>query len=451
MKGFGTFIAKHLARFAGLLLLLLSANAVIFGVTFFRTVTEDYGDTAPRAMLEMVAGAATPGGLPEQAAGKLRQCGIWAMYLDPEGQCFWGFDLPEEVPRSYTVRDAALFSRGYIRDYPVFVWNTEEGLLVLGYPKDSYAKLPGNYYALEALGQLPYFAAGMLALDAGCLLAACFFSKRKMLRSTGPIVMAIEALADGKPVAIDTVPELSEIARGVNRASNQLRRQREARVNWIQGISHDIRTPLSMIMGYADQIAENEAVSGPVREKAEIVRKQSVKIRELVQDLNLVSRLEYDMQPLHGEAVRPAKLLRAYGAELLNSGLPSGYSVDIEIAPETEAVTMQWDARLMTRAIHNLVQNSIVHNPQGCGIRLRLESRGGELALSVADDGVGLSPETLRELGRTPRAMDGPNEGHGLGLRIVRQITAAHKGTVEIHNVVPHGCETVLAFHKTNG
>ena len=54
-----------------------------------------------------------------------------------------------------------------------------------------------------------------------------------------------------------------------------------------------------MIMGYAGRIAESKAASKSIREQAEIVRKQSVKIKELVQDLNLVSQLEYEMQPLH--------------------------------------------------------------------------------------------------------------------------------------------------------
>ena len=129
---------------------------------------------------------------------------------------------------------------------------------------------------------------------------------------------AVETLADGKPVSLHISGELSEIANSVNKASSILNRQNEARANWISGVSHDIRTPLSMIMGYAGRIAENESASKTIQEQAEIVRKQSVKIKELVQDLNLVSQLEYEMQPLHKEMVRLSKLLRSYVADLLN-------------------------------------------------------------------------------------------------------------------------------------
>ena len=119
----------------------------------------------------------------------------------------------------------------------------------------------------------------MLGLDVLCLFCAYYFSKRKIIRNTEPIVSAVETLADGKPVSLHISGELSEIANSVNKASSILNRQNEARANWISGVSHDIRTPLSMIMGYAGRIAENESASKTIQEQAEIVRKQSVKIK----------------------------------------------------------------------------------------------------------------------------------------------------------------------------
>lgn len=450
MKSWGAYISKHLASFVAFILLLIFVNAVIFGVTFYQTMTEDYGDTSPRAMLDLVANTATTKELPEKAAQKLQRLSIWAFYLNAEGQCFWMFELPKEVPQSYTIQDVALFSKGYIADYPVFVRNTDDGLLVLGYPKGSYTKLTSNYYSLKPIQQLPLFITGMLLLDIACLFVAYFFSKRKIIKSTQPIVSAVSTLAEGKPVFLRVSGELSEIANSINKASNILSRQNEARANWISGVSHDIRTPLSMIMGYADQIAGNEIISESVREQAKIVRKQSIKIKELVQDLNLVSQLEYDMQPLHAEAVRPAKLLRSYVAELLNSGLSDAYPISIEIASDTERITLNCDPRLISRAINNLVQNSIKHNPCGCAIRLCLEKQGGCLALSVTDDGAGLSSEKLKELQTKPHYMESTDERldlrHGLGLLIVQQIAAAHHGSVKIENVMPHGCKITVLF-----
>lgn len=454
MKSFTSYISKHLVSFAAFILMLLLLNAVVFSLTFHKIVTEDYGDSSPQSMLEMTAVAATPEQLSDNAVEKLRQNHIWAIYLNADGQCYWSVDLPDEVPESYTIQDIALFSKGYIEDYPVFVWNTDEGLLVLGYPKDSYTKLTSNYYSIAALRRLPVFVLGMLVFDAFCFFMAYYFSKRRIINNTEPIVSAVETLADGKPVSLHISGELSEIASSVNKASSILNKQNEARANWISGVSHDIRTPLSMIMGYAGRIAENEAASKTIREQAEIVRKQSIKIKELVQDLNLVSQLEYEMQPLHKKVVRLSKLLRAYVADLLNSGISDSYNIGIEIAPDAESAVLECDARLILRAVNNLVQNSMKHNPQGCEICLSLSVSKNQVILAVTDNGTGLSEEKIQELEEKPHYMESTDERldlrHGLGLLIVQQIATAHNGNFKLTNVLPQGCKAALIFRVAN-
>ena len=76
MKSFGTYISKHLASFAAFLLILVIVNIILFGVTFYHTVSEDYGESSPRAMLEMASAAVTTEGLPDNAVQKLRQYNI---------------------------------------------------------------------------------------------------------------------------------------------------------------------------------------------------------------------------------------------------------------------------------------------------------------------------------------------------------------------------------------
>ena len=289
-------------------------------------------------------------------------------------------------------------------------------------------------------------------MDVLCLFLAYYFSKRRIIQNTEPIVEAIETLADGKPASLHIDGELSEIAGSVNKASLLLSRQNEARANWISGVSHDIRTPLSMIMGYAGRIAADKTASGGIREQAEIVRNQSVKIKELVQDLNLVSQLEYEMQPLHKEKIRLSKLLRSYVAELLNSGISDAYTVEIELAPEAENAMLECDARLISRAINNLVQNSIKHNPQGCKIRLSLETTGETLLLTVADNGVGLTPEKLQELEEKPHYMESTDDRldlrHGLGLLLVRQIVEAHGGALSMESEPGKGYRAAIILPR---
>ncbi len=450
MKAFGKYISKYLLSFFAFALVLLLVNILAFALTFGGIVFREYGSASPANMLEAVAADLSASGISEERSQELDRNQIWAMLLDASGRCIWEASLPKEIPTQYTIQDVAVFSKGYLQDYPVFVRNMDNGLLVLGYPKDSFMKLTGNYFPIRAIRIFPLFVTGILAIDILLLFMVYYLSKRKISKNTEPIMASIKTLSTGKPVDLSIRGELSEIADSVNQASQVLSRQNQARANWISGVSHDIRTPLSMIMGYAQRIAGNHETSGNIRQEAEIIRAQSAKIKDLVQDLNLVSQLEYEMQPLHKEPIRLSKLLRSYAADLLNAGISEKHSIDVEISPEAETAVIDCDARLISRAIGNLVQNSINHNPQGCDIFLSLDCSSEGVSITVADDGVGMSAEKLRKLEEKPHYMESTDERldlrHGVGLLLVRQIVEAHSGIMKITNRAEGGVETALVF-----
>ena len=450
MKSFAAYLSKYILSFTAFIIALLSLNILLFFFAFHNIVTDAYNETTPSELLPRVAAAASSDGISPEMADYLNSHDIWAMYLNSQGISLWSVSAPEELPDSYTIQEIAVFSKGYLRDYPVFVWSMEGGLLVLGYPPHSYFKFTRNYYPIELIRIMPGFLAGMLVLDLLLLLIAYSYSKRNIIRNTAPIIASIQGLSGGDPVSLSMKGELTEIAESINKASLVLSRQNAARANWISGVSHDIRTPLSMIMGYAEHISTDGTVNPKVQEQASIICKQSIRIKELIQDLNLVSQLEYDMQPLHRQPVRMAKLLRTYAANMLNTGLPDQYSLTLDIAPDTDSITFACDERLLNRAIHNLVQNSIQHNPQGCDICLSLTCSNHELLLIVEDNGIGLSVEKQHELEEKPHYVNSTDEQldlrHGLGLLIVRQITTAHHGTMLIESEPSKGCKTSLRF-----
>lgn len=452
MKSFGKYISKYLASFVGVVLVLLFINVIAFGWTFYGAMRKDSGDFSPYNMLETTASSASLEGISEESSELLQRNHIWAIYLDVEGNRAWAICAPEEIPEHFTVQDVAVFAKGYLADYPVFIRNTDDGMLILGYPKDSYMKLSSNYFSLQVIETLPFFVMGILAIDLAILFLAYSLSKRKILKTTEPIITSIEELGNGKSAALSVRGELSGVANSVNKASRILSKQNQARANWISGVSHDIRTPLSMIMGYAQRIAGDSSAGEHIRHEAEVIKGQSAKIKDLVQDLNLVSRLEYEMQPLHQEPVRLSRLLRSYTAELLNTGLPDQYTIEIEIAPMAETITFDCDERLIMRAINNLVQNSIRHNPDGCDILIGLTCTEKTISLSVSDNGVGLSDEKLKELKEKPHYMESTDDRldlrHGLGLLLVRQIVEAHSGEIQLQNGAQTGCSIKLIFQK---
>lgn len=450
MKLFSKYISKYLLSFIGLILVLIVLDIAAFALSFYNTVSKNFGSASPQNTLKKIAESSSANGITNDAERMLLSNSLWAMYLNTEGSCNWTVNLPEEIPTEYTIQDIAVFSKGYLKDYPVFVWGEENGLLVIGYPKNSYMKITNNYYPIDLLRKIPLFFLGILAFDLAVLFLAYSHSKAKISKSTEPIISSIAALSEGKSIHLDLNGELSEIADSVNKASSIINRQNTARANWISGVSHDIRTPLSMIMGYAERIMNDKDADSQIKEQAAIISRQSIKIKDLVQDLNLVSRLEYEMQPLQKENIRLSKLLRSYAIDLINNGLPDFYSLEINISPDSENSLIECDAKLISRAVNNLVQNSIHSNPDGCTIILALQITEYKLLLTVQDNGIGISAEKMEELKNKPHYMESTDDRldlrHGLGLLLVRQIVEAHHGTIEIESKLQEGYKTNIYF-----
>lgn len=439
-----------MTSFLSVVLILILANSILFGLVFYKTVTQHNNETSPTNMLDKVATAAAPEKLSSAMADQLLQNDIWAMYLNSQGQANWSVNLPDNVPSAYSLQDIAQFSKGYIKDYPVFIRTTKEGLIILGYPKNSYAKLLSNYYPIQAIKKFPFYLSLILIIDAFCLFFIYLISRYRFIKKTEPIISAIEDIANAKPISLEIDTEFSDIASSIHKASLVLNKQNLARANWIDGISHDIRTPLSLIIGYADSISSNEMTTEKVKNQAKIIRNQSLAIKELVQDLNIVSKLEYEMQPLHKEKIIVSKLLRSCLANILNSTPADNYDIAIEIESNTENIKIDCDRRLITRAITNLINNSIKHNPQGCKIMLRLALNDNFLSLSIIDNGKGISDEKIAEFKNRQHYMYSSDDcldlRHGLGLLIVKQIACAHEAQFEIKNSLPNGCRVILSF-----
>jgi K+-sensing histidine kinase KdpD len=287
------------------------------------------------------------------------------------------------------------------------------------------------------------------------MLLFYYFSKHKKKKNVGPIIDSIESLSHGQPVSLSARGELSEVAECINKASRIISRQNEARTNWINGVSHDVRTPLSMMIGYAGRIMNDEAASDTIKKQAKIIEMQGAKIKALIGDLNIVSQLEYEALPLTKKPVHMAKLLRTITVDLLNERLHEKYSFDLEILSNAEQCILDCDARLITRAVSNLTQNSIRNNPKGCGITISLDCGKNNVSIIVADNGVGFSQEKLKELHEKPHYTESLDERldlrHGLGLLLVKQITKAHNGTTSIENQQEGGSKITMSFPKATG
>lgn len=396
-----------------------------------------------------------------ESSGLLDRNHAWAMLINSSGQVTWSYKLPEDVPESYSLTDVAKFTQSFLADYPVFVWEHSDGLIVIGYPKHSLAKyqhiLPTNW-----VSSFPLRLLILLAVNMALALLLSLSIGSRLIRSIRPLTQGIQALADDRSAFVEPKGILSNLAQSVNKASallrhrdDSLKKRDEARSNWIAGISHDIRTPLSMVLGHASDLEENRALPSEQRKQAGMIRKQAEKLRSLIHDLNLVSMLEYEMQPLHKKPIRAAALVRQIASDFLNQGLDEHFTLEVEICDES--VQVMADERLLERAVVNLVQNSLTHNPEGCQIKLSVGLDPNHLTsrIIVEDNGHGVPAHLLPDLLELPfsaKRQYPRHNGHGLGLPMNARIAKAHQGQLILTSEAGAGfkAELVLPVLREN-
>ena len=290
-----------------------------------------YGEaTDSRVRIGTLAEALTPtaDGLqldPARTPADWLQGYAWAMALDDDGSVIWQHDLPQNLNKHYTASEIASFSRWYLDDWPVFCWTADYGLFVAAVPRGSVWKY--NIYNNEQL--MNAMAAGMLpalALLLGVAAACCLLFSWRGARRLPTIAAGLETVADGGTIRLPTDGFAGELADTVNRTSEQLRRRNEiiarrddARTSWIAGVSHDVRTPLALILGWAEQLEQDTALPAAARQKACGIRTQSEKLRALIEDLNLTSKLQYGAQPLRREMLTAGPLIRRIAAKFCDS------------------------------------------------------------------------------------------------------------------------------------
>ena len=198
------------------------------------------------------------------------------------------------------------------------------------------------------------------------------------------------------------------------------------RSEWIAGVSHDIRTPLSIVLGNA--------------EKGSVTEKQCIRIRELVNNLNTENKLETNTGKWNREPVKLAALIRDIVIRYMNSN-EDKYSFELDIAPELEEYVLYADKTLIRRMFENIISNSIMHNESGCNIMIQMRKHDSKhIEVMIRDDGTGADEATIKNLNKKLKKDYLPE--HGLGLRIVKQIAVKYKYRLEFKSVPGEYFET---------
>lgn len=451
MKTFARLIRRYVLAAVGIVLLLLFSGVALLGWLGWqegrRLPQREYASSEiADAMVETADGLALGSAHTPQ---EWMDGYAWAMVLDDAGAVRWSYALPEELDHTYTPGEIARFARWYLADYPVFCWEEPYGLFVIGLPRGSlwrYSMYSSPELVLNMAGILPAAALGLLLLG----LAFCLWLSWRGAKRLETVANGLDALAQGQSVQLPTDGFAGELAEKLNQTGTQLQAKNEmlarrdnARTQWIAGVSHDVRTPLALIMGWAEQMEQEAEMSAASRQKAAGIRTQCEKLRTLIADLNLTSKLEYGAQPLRRKSLRAGPLFRALVAQFCENAPEKQCEIALEQSEQSEQAVLCADRALLERLLENLLNNSIRHNPAPVSITVRTETAGDCFYLTVADDGCGYPPAVLAAMNAPEPCENAP---HILGLHVVEQIAIAHGGKAEFAQNIPQGAKTVISL-----
>jgi signal transduction histidine kinase len=285
---------------------------------------------------------------------------------------------------------------------------------------------------------LLYAALGatLIALVLGLFLA------RTLTRPLRELKAASQAMAQGdleQQVAVRSRDELGELAAAFNQMSAELARANRARRQMTADIAHDLRTPLTVIKGYAEALWNGDLP--PAAATFETVYQEAEHLSHLVEDLRTLSLVDAGKLTLHRQAVQSRAILERTAAAHLPQAQQSGITLGVDVAADLSPIHA--DPERLVQVLGNLVGNALRYTLEGGHVTLAARQQAGGIRLTVQDTGAGIDPADLpRIFDRFYRGDDAreTDEGEsGLGLAIAKSLVEAHGGSISVTSTPGEG------------
>ncbi|MGE7023878.1 sensor histidine kinase [Solibacillus cecembensis] len=228
----------------------------------------------------------------------------------------------------------------------------------------------------------------------------------------------------------------------------------EAKLDWIAGISHDLKTPLTYINGYSTLLL-NPSYEWSTEEQQTFIGEIADKgqhIEELINDLQHVALIDSPEQtvPIFFKTEDIVTFIQGVLEDFKMD--PRYHDTQIIFEAEIEMLNIQFDPVLLQRAIQNILVNTIVHNPPKTTITFFISQlSSNEIVLKIDDDGIGMDKETIDQLftkyyrGTTTTSK---SSGTGLGLAIAYRFIQAHNGRIQVKSTLNSGTTFLIYLQK---
>ena len=214
------------------------------------------------------------------------------------------------------------------------------------------------------------------------------------------------------------------------------------RRDFFSNASHELRTPLTSILGYLETMEDSLPSDSPLRAQyLDVLQRQADRMRRIIDDLLLLARVESEQWPVQTENYD----LVPQAAALLESFRPEAKKNNQELILQhpPQPLWVVADREKLNVVLSNLLDNALKYSGQGSRVELSLSPEGGEVQVSVADNGPGIAPDQKHRIFerfyRVDKSRSRQMGGTGLGLSIVRHILAAHNIEIEVDSNLGEG------------
>lgn len=218
----------------------------------------------------------------------------------------------------------------------------------------------------------------------------------------------------------------------------------QMREEFIAIAGHELRTPISVILGYCELLADPSPDPEQMREAVAIIERRARQLKELVDRVFDVAKLDAGVMELTPVPVD----LRVFVEDLVAEYGPQAAVAGVRISAETTPVMVEADRGRLRQVLDNLLSNAIKYTPPGGEVRLRSGSEEGEAFVEVADTGIGVAedelPHLFDRLYRARSARERGIPGTGLGLAVSRALAEAHGGSLTVEPNHPRGMVAML-------
>jgi signal transduction histidine kinase len=248
---------------------------------------------------------------------------------------------------------------------------------------------------------------------------------------------------EAKPVQPRGPREVQALTRAFNSMVARVRSSQRSQRDFVADVSHELKTPLTSIQGFAQAILDNTADSPEARKQAaQIIHDEAGRMHRMALDLLDLARLETGTADLKMSTVDAGALLRGVAGRFMPQAQKAGVSLQVNVPGQLPVLIGDGDR--LAQVFTNLVDNALKYTLAGGHVTLSAASDERGIEFLVADTGVGVASEALPRLFDRfyqvdPSRAGGVKHGAGLGLAIVREIVQSHGGTISVRSEAGRG------------